>query len=103
MAPRSHRLSRYDSNSDRVCRVLVGAEPNVMDQTCTAIVDVTGEVRAVRVTQSLTPGLDDAVMTAARKWRFEPARLNGAPTPILVTLILEFRLKRQPSTSLKDR
>jgi TonB family protein len=59
-----------------------------------AIIDVTGEVRAVRVTHSLTPGLDDAAMAAARKWRFEPARLNGAPTPILVTLILDFRLKR---------
>lgn len=60
-----------------------------------AIVGVDGSVTQVRVTKSLdnTYGLDQAAIDAARQWKFKPGTLEGTPVPVLITLILEFRLK----------
>ena len=60
-----------------------------------AVVDVDGSVTQVRVTRSLdnTFGLDQAAIDAARQWKFEPGTLKGKPVPVLITLLLEFRLK----------
>lgn len=60
-----------------------------------AVVDVDGSVTQVRVTRSLdnTFGLDQAAIDAARQWKFEPGTLKGTPVPVLITLLLEFRLK----------
>ena len=63
-----------------------------------AIVEPDGMIRNVRVTKSLdsTFGLDREAMAAAKQWVFEPGMLNGRAVPVLVTLILEFRLSRNP-------
>jgi TonB family protein len=58
------------------------------------VVNGDGIVSAARVTKSLDAkyGLDDAALVAASYWLFEPGRVNGAPVPVKVGLVLEFRL-----------
>ena len=55
-----------------------------------------GTVGTVRVAKSLdaTLGLDDEAVAAARQWLFKPGTIKdtGRPVPVIVTIILEFRL-----------
>jgi len=53
-----------------------------------------GTVGDVRIAKSLdkTFGLDQEAIIAARKWLFRPGTRQGQPVPIIVRLILEFRL-----------
>lgn len=37
--------------------------------------------------------LDEAALEAVRKWRFEPARLNGVAVPIVMTVTIRFSLQ----------
>lgn len=57
-----------------------------------SIVDVDGKVAAVRVLRSV-PGLDSAAIDAAKQWEFAPALLNGTPTPVVITMVMTFRIK----------
>lgn len=59
-----------------------------------AVVLPNGTVGDVRVTKSLDTeyGLDAEAVRAARQWRFKPGELEGKPVPVLITLVLEFRL-----------
>ena len=52
----------------------------------------TGCVASLRVTQSLDAELDIQAIKAALVWRFAPARLNGAPIPMVVSIQITFRL-----------
>lgn len=48
----------------------------------------------IRVIQSLDPdGLDGQAIVAASQWRFEPGRLAGRPVDVLVTILLDFRIR----------
>jgi len=61
------------------------------------VVRVDGTVGDVRVTKSLDPGLDQEAIVAAKQWRFRPGRdATGMPVPVLVTIILDFRLADEP-------
>jgi TonB family protein len=55
-----------------------------------------GTVGTVRVAKSLDAklGLDDEAVAAARQWLFKPGTIKdtGRPVPVIVTIILEFRL-----------
>ena len=60
-----------------------------------AVVLPDGCVGDVRVVKSLDRfhGLDDEAIAAAREWLFAPGRdRDGRPVPVLVTLMLEFRI-----------
>jgi TonB family protein len=59
-----------------------------------AVVEPNGTITRVRVMKSLDKqfGLDAEAMLAAKKWLFRPGYKDGKPVPVLVTLILEFRL-----------
>jgi TonB family protein len=59
-----------------------------------AVVEPNGTISQVRVTKSLDRqfGLDAEAILAAKKWLFKPGYLAGKPVPVLITLILEFRL-----------
>ncbi|HSG00704.1 MAG TPA: energy transducer TonB [Vicinamibacterales bacterium] len=59
-----------------------------------AVVLPNGTVGDVRITKSLDSqfGLDGEAVCAVKQWRFEPGTFDGAPVPVLITLILEFRL-----------
>lgn len=64
------------------------------DVELTGVVLVNGTVTELRVVKSLDPcgGLDEEAIKAASAWRFAPAQLDGHPIPVIVTLILSFRL-----------
>ena len=55
------------------------------------VVGPDGRVADTHIVSALDPGLDLQGIAAARHWRFEPAKLNGQPIPIIVTLELDFR------------
>ena len=59
-----------------------------------AVVEPNGTITQVRVVKSLDKqfGLDIEAMNAAKKWLFKPGTFQGKAVPVIVTLILEFRL-----------
>jgi protein TonB len=59
-----------------------------------AIVGADGRVEKARVIRSLDPvwGLDEEALTAAKKWLFTPAVLDGQAVRVRIILELEFRL-----------
>jgi TonB family protein len=59
-----------------------------------AIVMPDGTVGKVRIAKSLDPiyGLDQQAVNCARKWKFRPGMMNGLPVPVVVTIVLMFRL-----------
>ena len=60
-----------------------------------AVVMPDGTVGGLRVVKSLDDryGLDEEAIQAAGRWFFEPGRVNGSPSAIIVTMVLEFRLR----------
>jgi TonB family protein len=60
-----------------------------------AVVNPDGTVSDVRVARSLDKsGLDQQAMIAARQWLFRPGHdRNGKAVPVIVTIVLEFRLR----------
>jgi len=58
-------------------------------------VGVDGKVRDVLLVTSLDPehGLDEAALTAAGRYVFAPATLNGQPVPVRVRLDVHFTLR----------
>jgi protein TonB len=57
-----------------------------------ASIDEEGRVVSARVSRSV-PLLDQAALTAVRQWVFTPARLNGQPVGVSITVTVEFRLE----------
>ena len=56
------------------------------------VVDADGNVSDAQVTQSLEPSLDESAVDTVRTWRFEPARRDGAPVAVRVTVETSFRM-----------
>lgn len=56
-----------------------------------ATIDASGDVVAAKVLRSI-PMLDDAALAAVRQWTFTPARLNGEPVAVLMTISINFTL-----------
>jgi protein TonB len=54
-----------------------------------AVITAEGQVADVRVATS-APLLDDAAVTAVRRWRYEPARLNHIPVAVPVIINVAF-------------
>ena len=57
-----------------------------------ATIDVRGNVTDVRVLKS-NPLLEQAALDAVRQWKFTPTLLNGVPTPIIMTVTVNFVLR----------
>ena len=56
-----------------------------------ATVDENGAVTDTRVLRSHSV-LDQAAVNAVEQWRYEPLRLNGQPTPFILTVTVSFSL-----------
>jgi TonB family protein len=56
------------------------------------IVDATGRPRDVRVGRSLGMGLDQKVIEAVRRWKFQPAMKDGKPVAVNISVEVNFRL-----------
>jgi TonB family protein len=54
-------------------------------------VDEQGRVSDARILRSI-PLLDQAALDAVRQWEFVPTLLNGAPTPVILTVTIQFTL-----------
>ena len=50
-----------------------------------------GFVQDARVVRSI-PELDDAALEAVRQWVYTPRRINGEPTPLTMTVTIQFSL-----------
>jgi protein TonB len=58
------------------------------------VIDPAGVVSEIRVLSG--PALlREAAVEAVRKWRYTPTKLNGAPVPIVMTVTVRFRLRRE--------
>jgi len=47
------------------------------------LIDLAGQVESATMLQSISPQYDDLTLTAAKSWRYAPARVNGAPVKFL--------------------
>ena len=54
-----------------------------------------GAVSNARVLRSI-PLLDQPALDAVRQWRYEPTLLNGVPTPVIMTVTVNFSLPPSP-------
>jgi TonB family protein len=59
-----------------------------------ALIDEKGHIAKARVIQSV-PGLDEAALDVARKWRFQPAMKNGKPVATIIHMPVSFRIGDQ--------
>jgi TonB family protein len=58
-----------------------------------AVIDETGHVRSVRVLKSVDPLLDKAAADAVWQWEYTPARQDGQPVPVIMTITVNFVLQ----------
>ncbi len=61
-----------------------------------AIIGATGTVVAAKVLRSV-PLLDQAALDAVKQWVYEPTVVNGKPTPVVVTVTVNFALEAAPA------
>jgi protein TonB len=57
-----------------------------------AVIDASGSVTSARVLRG-HPTLDQAALDAVQQWKFRPARLNGEPIPVVMTVTVQFKLQ----------
>ncbi|HYH00636.1 MAG TPA: energy transducer TonB [Terriglobales bacterium] len=60
----------------------------------TLTVDEKGKVKTVKVHSGLDKGLDKNAVNAAKKWKFEPATVDGKPVASEINVSVDFRLYR---------
>lgn len=58
-----------------------------------AIIDKDGSVQNVKLLKGLPMGLDQAAIDAIKKWKFQPATLNGKPVTVYYNLTVNFTLQ----------
>jgi TonB family protein len=56
------------------------------------IVDKSGEVTWIQIKRALGMGLDEEAVDAVKQWKFNPAKRNGEPVPIRMTVEVDFHL-----------
>jgi TonB family protein len=56
------------------------------------IVNSEGKPENVNVSRSLGMGLDEKAMEAVRRWTFEPARKDGKPVAVQISVVVTFRI-----------
>ena len=56
------------------------------------LVDADGRPEQVRVQRALGMGLDEKAIEAVKLWKFEPAKKDGHPVPVMINVEVNFRL-----------
>ena len=56
-----------------------------------ARIEPDGRILEARVLRSI-PELDDAALEAVKQWEFTPTLINGVPTPVTMTMTIQFSL-----------
>src|SRR5262249_16949532 len=63
--------------------------------TVEVVVTTTGETRDVNVTDSNPPGaFDRPAIAPVKRWRYEPAQVNGSPVEVPVRMSIRFALPK---------
>ena len=57
-----------------------------------ARIEADGRILEARVLRSI-PELDDAALEAVKQWEFTPTVVNGVPTPVTMTMTIQFSLQ----------
>jgi TonB family protein len=58
-----------------------------------AVIDKTGSVTRVCITQALGAGLDDMMVDTVRQWKYRPYTLNGQPIEVQTTVKTRFGIR----------
>jgi protein TonB len=58
-----------------------------------AVIDKTGSVSRVCITEALGAGLDDEMVAAVRQWKYRPYTLNGQPIEVQTTVTTRFGIR----------
>jgi protein TonB len=56
------------------------------------VIDHTGALKDIKVTQPLPDGLSEAAVEAVKHWTFAPGTLNGKPVDVVFNLTVNFKL-----------
>lgn len=56
------------------------------------VVDASGKPQQIRVQRALGMGLDEKAIEAVKQWKFDPARKDGQPVPVMINVEVNFRL-----------
>jgi protein TonB len=59
------------------------------------VIERDGSVGGARVVRSLNERMDEAVLSAVRKWRYKPAALKGQPVAVHAVVRVNFDLDQQ--------
>jgi TonB family protein len=59
------------------------------------VVDADGKPAEIAVARPIGFGLDESAVAAIRKATFEPAVKDGKPVPVLLNMVVEFRIYSQ--------
>jgi len=62
------------------------------------VVSSDGRPENVRVSRGLGMGLDEKALAAVRTWTFEPARKNGNPVAVKITVVVTFKQGKNAMT-----
>jgi TonB family protein len=75
------------------------------DVVLEAVVQPDGKVGDIRLVRSLDKrfGLDQEAMRVAKLWLFEAARKDGFPVPVIVEIVVQFRLRADAGRSAPPR
>jgi TonB family protein len=68
------------------------------------VVDATGVPREMAIARPIGFGLDEKAVDAIKNSRFRPATLNGQPVPVVVDLVVTFRIysnRTKPGSVIK--
>lgn len=57
------------------------------------VVGTDGKPRSIWVVRAVGRGLDEKIIESVRQWRFEPSIKDGKPVPVVLNLIIPFRMK----------
>jgi TonB family protein len=58
----------------------------------TAVIDAEGDVADATVLRAASPRLGQAAVDAIRTWKYQPTLVNGVPTPVSITITVNFSL-----------
>jgi TonB family protein len=83
-------------------RVIYKPEPDYSDEArkirlqgvvvVSAVVAPDGRPTRVRIARSLGMGLDEKALEAVNRWRFEPARKDGQPVAVQISIEVDFHI-----------
>jgi len=92
--PESSPQPNSDAQTDTTNAAPPAGKPKVMHGTVVLSVAIgpDGEVKDAKVSHSLDPWLDKKAIEAVRSWRFQPARKQGLPVAVLMTVEVSFNL-----------